>query len=90
MHRGRFSVDADISPCGSEEATPGSRACVRVLALFDQVRRAGLPGAFWCASPFFFGRFVFLLGLASSKLGSFLSWSFVSPSLLSFALFLHR
>ena len=37
---------------GSEDATPGSRACVRVLALLGRVGRAGLPGAFWCASPF--------------------------------------
>ena len=36
----------------SEDATPGSRACVRVLALLGRVGRAGLPGAFWCASRF--------------------------------------
>ena len=49
---GLFRVDADTSPCGSEDATPGSRACVRARALVGQVGRAGLPGAFWCASPF--------------------------------------
>ena len=49
---GPFRVDAVTSPCGSEDATPGSRACVRVLALFGRVGRAGLPGAFCCASPF--------------------------------------
>ena len=49
---GLFCVDADTSPCGSEDATPGSRACVRVLVPPGQVGRAGLPGAFWCASPF--------------------------------------
>ena len=49
---GLFRVDADTSPCGSEDATPGSRACLRVLALPGRVGRAGLPGAFWCASPF--------------------------------------
>ena len=49
---GLFRVDADTSPCGSEDATPGSRACLRVLALLGRVGRAGLPGAFWCASPF--------------------------------------
>ena len=27
-------------------------ACVRVRALLGRVGRAGLPGAFWCASPF--------------------------------------
>ena len=26
--------------------------CVRVRALLGRVGRAGLPGAFWCASPF--------------------------------------
>ena len=31
---------------------PGFCACVGVLALFGRVRRAGLPCAFWCASPF--------------------------------------
>ena len=49
---GLFRVDADTSPCGSEDATPGSRACLRVLALLGRVGRAGLPGAFGCASPF--------------------------------------
>ena len=37
---GLLRVNADTSPFGSEDATPGSRACVPV------------PGAFWCASPF--------------------------------------
>ena len=49
---GLFHVDSDTSPCGSEDATPGSRACVRVLVLPGRVGQAGLPGAFWCASPF--------------------------------------
>ena len=49
---GLFRVDADTFLCGSEDATPGSRACLRVLALLGRVGRAGLPGAFWCASPF--------------------------------------
>ena len=48
---GLFRVDADTSPCGSEDATPGSCACTRVLVLPGWVGRAGLPGAFWCASP---------------------------------------
>ena len=47
---GMFRVDADTAPFGSEDATPGSRACVRVRALFGRVGQAGLPGAFWCAS----------------------------------------
>ena len=49
---GLFRVDADTSPCELEDATPGSRACVRVLVRAGRVGRAGLPGAFWCASPF--------------------------------------
>ena len=49
---GLFRVDADTSPFGSEDATPGYRACVPVLAPLSRVRQAGLPGAFWCASPF--------------------------------------
>ena len=49
---GLFRVDADTAPFGSEDATPGSRACVRVHALLGRVGRAGLPGAFWGASPF--------------------------------------
>ena len=46
---GLFGVDADTAPCGSEDATPGSRACVPVRAALGP---AGLSGAFWCASPF--------------------------------------
>ena len=49
---GLFRVDVVTSPCGSEDATPGSRACVRVLVIPGRVGRAGLPGAFCCASPF--------------------------------------
>ena len=45
-------MDADIPPSGSEDATPGSGACVRVSVLLGRVGRACLPGTFWCASPF--------------------------------------
>ena len=45
-------MDADTALFGSEDATPGSRACVRVRAPLGRVGRAGLPGTFWCASPF--------------------------------------
>ena len=48
---GLFRVDAGTAHFGSEDATPGSRACVRVRAMLGRVGRAGLPGAFWCASP---------------------------------------
>ena len=47
-----FRVDADTSPFRSEDPTPGSRARVPVHALLGRVGRAGLPGAFWCVSPF--------------------------------------
>ena len=49
---GLFRVDADTSPCGSGDATPGSRVCVRVLVLPGRDGQAGLTGAFWCPSPF--------------------------------------
>ena len=51
---GLSRVDADTAPSVSEDGTPGSRGCVRVLALLGWVGRAGLPGVFWCASPFHF------------------------------------
>ena len=49
---GLFPVDANSSPFGSEDATPGFSACARVPGYFGRVGRAGLPGVFWCASPF--------------------------------------
>ena len=49
---GLFRVDADTAPFWSEDATAGSCACVCVRALLGWAGRAGLPGAFWCASPF--------------------------------------
>ena len=49
---GAVSCGCRQSPCGSEDATPGSRACVPVLVRPGRGGRAGLPGAFWCASPF--------------------------------------
>ena len=49
---GLFCVDADTAPFGSEDATPGSCASVRVRVHLGLVRRAGLPGALWCSSPF--------------------------------------
>ena len=48
---GLFRVDADTAPFGWEDVTPGSRACVRVRALLGWLGRAGLRGAFLCASP---------------------------------------
>ena len=56
---GLFRVDADTTPCGSGDATPGSRACVRVLALLGRVGQAGLPGTFLCVSPFPFAALAF-------------------------------
>ena len=49
---GLFRVDADTFCFSQEDATTGSGACVRVRALLGRVGRAGLPGAFWCISPF--------------------------------------
>ena len=48
----QFCVDADTAPLGSEDAAPRSRACVGVLGFPGRVGRAGLWGAFWCASLF--------------------------------------
>ena len=48
---GLFRVDADTAPLRSEDATPGSRACVRVRVPLGRVGRAGLPGALWCLKP---------------------------------------
>ena len=67
---GLFRVDADNAPLGSEDAKPGSGACVRVRALLGRVGRAGLPGAFWCASPFSVaGLGALLVCSAPTKLG---------------------
>ena len=52
MHWGCFVRTPTPPLFGSEEATPGSHACVPVRALCGRVRRPGLPGALWCASPF--------------------------------------
>ena len=51
MHRGYFVWTPTPPLCGSVDATPGSHAGVRALVLPSRVGRAGLPGAFWCASP---------------------------------------
>ena len=68
---GLFRVDADTPPFGSEDATPGSRACVRVRVPLGRVGRAGLPGALWCASPFpMAGLAALFVCSASSGLGS--------------------
>ena len=72
---GLFRVDADTAPFGSEDATPGSRACVGVRALLGRVGRAGLPGAFWCASPSPVAAFgALLVCLAPSGLGLPFLW----------------
>ena len=57
-----------------------------VLALCGRVRRAGLPGALWCASTFSFGRFVFLLCSAPSGLGLPPSLPLPLPFLVALAL----
>ena len=54
---GLFRVDANTTPFGSEDATPGSRACVRVRALLGRVFFFffALNGAF-CGWPGWAGR----------------------------------
>ena len=92
---GLFRVDADTAPFGSKDATPGSRACVRVRALLAgsggpaSRARSGAPtlplavlGAlFACSAPFGLGlpRLWLLLGFFS--LFSFLPFPFPPPSL---------
>ena len=49
---GLFRVDADTAPFGSEDATPGSRACVRVRAFLAGLGGPASRARFWCASPF--------------------------------------
>ena len=72
---GTFGVNADTSPYGSEDTTPGSCARVRVLVLPRRVRLAGLPGAFWCASLFIWPLCLSAL-LGPLRLGLPLSCSF--------------
>ena len=51
MHRGCFVWTPTSPLSGRRTPRPGpARVCVR--ALLSRVGRAGLPGAFWCASPF--------------------------------------
>ena len=86
---GLFCVGAATSPCGSEDATPGSRVCVHVRALLGRVGRAGLPGALGCASPFLWPRCPFAL-LATLQAGVALCLAFCLPPplvLLSFFFF---
>ena len=84
-----FRVDADTSPCGSEEATPGSRVCVRVRVPCGQVRRAGLPGAFSCASPFPLAALSFCFAWPPPGWGcSFLGPLFALPPPLASSFFL--
>ena len=49
---GAFCTDAYTAPFESEDATPGSRAFVRVCAPLGRVGRAVLPGAFRYPSTF--------------------------------------
>ena len=52
---GLFCVDTDISPFGSEDATPGYRGCVCVLFLVESGRSAS-KAPFVAPHPFFCGR----------------------------------
>ena len=86
------------SPCRSEDATAGSRACVRVLVLSERVGPAGLLGAFTCASAFSLAALSFCfaplsgLGLpfacSSVCLPFFFCWPLRAPLLsLAFSVF---
>ena len=75
-----FRVDADNSPCGSDDATPGSRVCVRVLLLPCRVGSGRPPGRVLVCLPFSSGHSVFLLCSASSGLGLPLSLVVCLPS----------
>ena len=85
---GLFRLDADTAPFGSEDATPGSRACVHVRALLGRVGQAGLPGAFWCASPFPVAGFAVLFVCSATPGLGLLFFSFVRPGCLWGSLFL--
>ena len=88
---GLFRVDTNTALSGSEDATPGSRAFVRVRAPLGRVGQVGLPGAFWCASPFPVAVFVVLFVCsAPSGLGlpSFLFFFYAPPLSLAFRVFL--
>ena len=73
-------MDTNSAHFGLEDATPGSRACVRVRAFLGRVGRAGLPGAFWCASPFLWPVLVRSL-FARPPLGWSCPFSFCAPPL---------
>ena len=81
MHRGCFVWTPTPPLAGLRTPLPGSRACVGVLVLPGRVERAGLPGAFWCASPFLWPlcRFT-LLGPFQAGVGPFLFLCCLLPS----------
>ena len=86
VHRGWLLWTPTPPLFGSEGATLGSHACVRVLVLLGRVGRVGLPGAVWCDSLFFW------LLCPSSFLGPLQGWcvpfvSFYLPSFFSFCFF---
>ena len=83
---GLFNVDADTSPCGSEDTMPGSRACVPVLVRPCRVGLAGLPGAFGAPHLFLWPTCRSAL-LSPLRAGVAPSWSFVCPPTPPFASF---
>ena len=80
---GLFCVDAVTCHCGSEDAKPGSRACVHVLVLPGRVGRAGLLGTLWCASPYPFAALSFCFARPPPGLGC----AFPVPGCASFFFF---
>ena len=81
---GLLHVDADTAPFGSEDATRGSRACVRVRVLLVWVGQAGLLGALWCASSFPVARLAVLFVCSGpSRLGFALFFFFLCAPVVS-------
>ena len=77
---GLFRVDGNTSPCGSGDATPGSRACVHVRALLGRVGQAGVLGAFWFASRLLWPLSASaLLGPLLAGVALFMAFCFPSP-----------
>ena len=79
-------METDTSPFVSEDATPGSGVCVRVLSFLGRFKRAGLRGALWCASAFLSPFLCSLCLLGSLQAGAAL-FLFRSVFLFVFSLF---
>ena len=98
MHRGCLVWTLTPPPLGLEDATAGSCVCVPVCAPLGWVRRAGLRGALWSASPFLLAVLSFFLvgpppGCVCPCFGFFLFFLYLffpSRSLLSHLCYVRR